>query len=148
LRSIITAARAAGVLVVVDNTFASPILQRPLEIGADLVLHSATKLLSGHSDALLGAAIPTDAGLRARLWTSRTISGAVPGALETFLVHRGLRTLALRVEAAAASASVLAQRLAEHPAVQRVRHPGWGTMLAIDLADAETADRVTGATRI
>jgi len=134
--------------LVIDNTFASPILQRPLEHGADVVLHSATKLLSGHSDAVLGAVVTRHAEIADAVRQSRTLGGATPGALETFLVHRGLRTLALRVATAQDSATVLASRLAGHPAVQRVRHPGWGSLLSIELADAATADAFAAATRI
>lgn len=135
-------------LLVIDNTFASPILQRPLELGADVVLHSATKLFSGHSDAVLGAVVAHDTAIVEAVLRSRTLGGATPGALETFLVHRGLRTLALRVAAAQESAGILATRLAEHDAVLRVRHPGWGTLLSIELVDAAAADAFAAATRI
>lgn len=137
-----------GPLVVVDNTFASPVQQRPLALGADVVLHSATKLLSGHSDAVLGAVVCRDEDVRHRLWTARTLGGAVPGALETYLVLRGMRTLALRVEAASATARTLAGRLGAHARVGRVRDPGWGSLLAIELSGAEAADRFTAATRL
>jgi cystathionine gamma-synthase len=148
--AICAAPRADGCLVAVDNTFATPLNQRPLRAGADVVVHSATKFLGGHSDLLAGVAVTADAGLEERLRTSRTLSGATPGTLEVFLALRGTRTLALRLAAAQRSAAVLAHRLADHPAVDRVRWPGlpdhpghevaartldgFGTMLSFDVA--------------
>lgn len=118
------AARERGLLCVVDNTFATPLLQRPLELGADVVVHSATKAISGHSDLLLGAAVVrSDEHLHA-LRPARELGGTTPGALETYLCLRGLRTLPLRLDRAQANAAVLAQRLSEHPAVREVRYPG------------------------
>lgn len=118
------AARAAGVLTVVDNTFATPLAQRPLTQGADVVVHSVTKYLAGHSDLVMGAAVTSDPELRGRLHARRTTGGAIAGPWETWLALRGLRTLALRVERSQASALELARRLAEHPLVAEVRHPG------------------------
>jgi cystathionine gamma-synthase len=118
------AARDRDLLCVVDNTFATPLLQRPLELGADVVIHSATKAIGGHSDLLLGAAIVRDdAHLRA-LRHTRELGGATPGALETYLCLRGLRTLPLRLERAQHNGAVLAQRLSDHPEVHEVRYPG------------------------
>lgn len=141
------AAHAAGATVVVDATFATPLLQRPLALGADVVVHSATKYLSGHSDALMGLTVssPETADL---LRGHRTAAGAVPGTLEAYLVLRGLRTLHLRVERSQASAAELARRAAAHPAVTRVRYPGWGAMLAVEVADAARADAVVSAVRL
>jgi cystathionine gamma-synthase len=139
------AARDAGALFVVDNTFASPVLQRPLEVGADLVVHSATKLIAGHSDVLLGLVCGRDEGLRQRLDGHRRLHGAVPGPMEAWLALRGLRTLALRVERAQASATELAARLAAHPAVQRVRYPGSGSMLAVEVAGGAAGADLLGA---
>ncbi|TRW45482.1 cystathionine gamma-synthase [Georgenia yuyongxinii] len=118
------AARAAGALTVVDNTFATPLGQRPLTQGADVVVHSVTKYLAGHSDLLMGAAVTADPELRERLHARRTTGGAVPGPWEAWLALRGLRTLALRVERSQASALELARRLAGHPLVAAVSHPG------------------------
>jgi cystathionine gamma-synthase len=145
-------------LFVVDNTFATPLLQRPLEFGADIVLHSATKMLSGHSDVVLGAIVTradntqTFEGLDA----IRRSFGAAPGPMEAYLALRGLRTLPLRLAQAQASAQVLAERLATHESVKRVRFPGlptdpghdlarrtmsgFGSLIAIDLADARSAE--------
>lgn len=137
------AARAHEVLplVVVDNTFATPILARPLALGADVVVHSATKYLAGHSDALLGAVV-TDEDRAAELVAHRSRTGAVPGTLEAFLALRGIRTLHLRVERAQANAAALAERLVAHPAVERVRYPGFGAIVSIEVrggADAAEA---------
>lgn len=163
--AICAAARQAGALVVCDNTFATPLGQQPLTLGADLVLHSATKALGGHSDCLLGIAITADPERATALRLRRTLLGAAPGALECYLVLRGLRTLALRHARSQASAQVLAERLADHPAVERVRYPGLagdpghercaqlmsgpGFMLAIEVTGgAEAAQTVAEATRL
>ena len=153
LPALLAAARERGVLSVVDNTFATPLLQRPLELGADVVVHSVTKYLAGHSDVLLGAVVTpdTDAGRahHQRLLTHRTLHGAIAGPMEVWLALRGLRTLALRVERSQASALDLAARLREHPAVERVRHPGIGGIVSIEVAGgAEAAERVAAATRV
>ena len=117
-------ARARGAIMVVDATFATPLRQRPLDLGADIVLHSATKLIAGHSDVLLGAAVCRDAGHAAFLATHRHDHGSIPGAFDAFLALRGLRTLAVRLDRAEASAAVLARRLASHRHVARVNYPG------------------------
>ncbi|GAA4401047.1 aminotransferase class I/II-fold pyridoxal phosphate-dependent enzyme [Fodinibacter luteus] len=153
LPTLLGAARDRGVLSVVDNTFATPLLQRPLEHGADVVVHSVTKYLAGHSDVLLGAVVTarSDAGraVHERLTTHRTLHGGVAGPMEVWLALRGLRTLHLRVERAQANAGELADRLASHPAVARVRHPGWGGIVSIEVAGgAEAAERVCAATRL
>jgi len=114
-------ARAAGATLVVDSTFATPILQRPLALGADLVMHSMTKFLSGHSDALGGVLVARDAPLAERLRQARTIGGAVPGALESWLVLRGVRTLGVRVRRQSETAERIAAWL--EPRVPRVWHP-------------------------
>jgi cystathionine gamma-synthase len=148
LAAICAAPRGPGTRIVVDNTFATPLLQRPLELGADIVAHSATKLLGGHSDLLLGAAVSADTGELRQLRTARSLNGATPGMLECFLALRGSRTLALRLRQASASASALATRLAAHRAVDRVRYPGFGTIVSFELADAAAADRACRATEI
>jgi cystathionine gamma-synthase len=118
------AARERGMLCVVDNTFATPLLQRPLELGADVVVHSATKAMGGHSDLLLGVVVAADDTHFAALREARELGGATPGALESYLCLRGLRTLPLRLERAQHNAGVLAERLSEHPDVSEVRYPG------------------------
>lgn len=140
LPALCAAGRAAGARVAVDNTFATPLLQRPLDLGADVVVHSATKFLGGHSDLLLGVAVARDDAQFDRLYRRRVLSGGTPGSLEAFLTLRGIRTLAVRVERAQASAGVLAVRLAEHPAVERVRYPG----LPSDPGHARAAAQMTG----
>lgn len=148
LAAICAAPRGPRTRVVIDNTFATPLLQRPLELGADIVVHSATKLIGGHSDLLLGAAVTTDAEQLRQLRTARSLNGATPGMLECFLALRGSRTLALRLHHAQASAKQLALRMAGHPAVGRVRYPGFGTIVSFELADGAAADRACRATRI
>jgi cystathionine beta-lyase/cystathionine gamma-synthase len=118
------AARAAGALCVVDNTFATPYLQRPLELGADLVVHSTTKYLGGHSDVIGGFAATSDPGLAERLAFLQNSLGAVPGPFDAWLVLRGLKTLALRMRQHCANADRIARWLAGHPAVERVHYPG------------------------
>ena len=152
------AAAAAGALVAVDNTFATPLLQAPLELGADFAVHSATKFIGGHSDLLLGAVVCRRQEDRERLVRRRQVSGATPGALECFLALRGARTLAVRLRHAQDSAGELARRLQAHPAVSRVRYPGlpsdphhalaarqmggFGAVLSFEVAGAEMADVV------
>nr|WP_308121668.1 PLP-dependent transferase [Actinotalea ferrariae] len=123
LPALVEGAHAAGARVVVDNTFATPLGQRPLEHGADVVVHSVTKYLAGHSDVVLGAALTSDPVLHERLATYRAMHGAIAGPWEVWLALRGLRTLALRVERSQENAAVLAARLAAHPDVVEVRHP-------------------------
>ena len=117
-------AAVAGAITVVDNTFATPYLQRPLELGADLVLHSATKYLGGHSDVVGGLVATRSDALAERLRYHQNAAGAVPSPFDCFLVMRGLRTLALRMERASANALVLALWLAERPEVETVNYPG------------------------
>ena len=149
IETIAAAAHAAGAYVVVDNTFATPLLQRPLELGADIVVHSVTKYLAGHSDVLMGAVVTRDEQLHSVLKGRRDLVGAVPGTLEAYLALRGLRTLHLRVERAQANARDLAERLAAHPAVEQVRYPGFGGIVSIELAaGAAAADRLTRSTRL
>lgn len=124
LRALADGAHALGLDVVVDNTFATPLLQRPLDLGADVVVHSATKFLSGHSDVILGAAVTRRPDVVEDLVTRRSLHGAVPGPWEAWLVLRGLRTLHVRMERAQANAAVLAERLGTHPGVTSVRYPG------------------------
>ncbi|WP_375426434.1 trans-sulfuration enzyme family protein [uncultured Friedmanniella sp.] len=160
----IGAALAGRVRLVVDNTFATPLLQQPLSVGADIVLHAVTKFIAGHSDALLGALVlrESDTATFAALQAVRRSHGATPGTMEAYLALRGLRTLPLRLNQAQANAGVLAERLAAHPAVQRVRYPGlpgdpgheraartmsgFGSVMSVELADAASADAFVAAT--
>ncbi len=146
---ITAAAHDAGAYVVVDNTFATPLLQTPLEHDVDLVVHSATKYLAGHSDALLGAVVTRDDELYSVLKGRRDLLGAIPGTLEAWLALRGMRTLHLRVERAQLNAQELVRRLTDHPAVSEVRYPGFGGIVAIVLAQgAMAADLLTHKTRL
>ncbi|WP_088283225.1 PLP-dependent aspartate aminotransferase family protein [Kineosporia sp. A_224] len=165
LPALVAAAHARGVLVVADNTFATPLVLRPLDHGVDVVVHSVTKYLAGHSDVVLGAAVTRRADLLARLTTDRTVRGAIAGPFEAYLATRGIRTLALRVERAQTNAVVLAQRLAAHPKVSRVRHPslpddpgharaaaqmqGFGAIVSVEVhGGGDAAERFAGAVRL
>ncbi len=146
--AITKAAHAAGAYVVVDNTFATPILQRPLEHGVDLVVHSATKYISGHSDVLMGAVVTSDDALFDVLKGRRDLYGAVPGTFEAWLALRGLRTLPLRIERAQANAQELVRRLRERADVTEVRYPGLGAIVSIVLRDGAVADLVQHSTQL
>jgi cystathionine gamma-synthase len=158
-------AAVAGAITIVDNTFATPYIQRPLELGADLVLHSATKYLGGHSDVIGGLVATRSDDLAERLRFHQNAAGAVPSPFDCFLVMRGLRTLAIRMERASANALVLALWLSERPEVERVHYPGLpdhpaadlvgrqmrvpGAMLSFELRDGEDrARRFAAATRL
>jgi len=140
MRALTAAAHEAGAIVVTDNTFSTPLVQQPLSLGSDVVLHSVTKYLSGHSDVVLGALVTSDAGLRAALLHHRTIHRGIAGPFEAWLALRGLRTLALRIERSQASAQILAERLDGHPKVAGVRFPG----LASDPGHARAKEQMKG----
>ena len=155
------AAAAHPAPVVVDSTAATPVHLRPLEHGADFVLHSATKYLAGHDDVLLGAVVCRDAEAAAGLRRFRTVTGIVAAPDPAWLLLRGLRTLAVRVERQSATALELARRLDAHSAVERVHYPGlgderaarhledgFGGLLSFDVADAAAARRVETSTRV
>jgi cystathionine beta-lyase/cystathionine gamma-synthase len=117
-------ARAAGAILVVDNTFATPVLQRPLDLGATVVVHSATKYLNGHSDVVGGVLATNDRALHERLTFLQNAIGAVPSPFDCYLVLRGIKTLGVRVRQQCASAQILAERLERHPRVRKVLYPG------------------------
>ncbi len=165
LPALIAGGHERGARVVVDNTFATPILQQPLQLGADAVVHSVTKYLAGHADLLMGAVVVRDAQMLESLIHGRHLYGGVPGPVETFLALRGLRTLALRVERAESNCGVLAERLSAHPLVERVRYPGlsddpgheralgqmkgFGAMLSFEVAGGVgAAERVCASARV
>jgi cystathionine beta-lyase/cystathionine gamma-synthase len=143
-------------LVIVDNTFATPALQRPIPMGADVVFHSATKYLAGHSDTILGVAVTSDDAVAERLRFLQNAAGAVPGPFDCFLVLRGLRTLHLRMERHGANGAAVARFLAGRADVAEVRYPGFGGMVSFEPAAggthgrsaAERAVAIAEATRI
>ena len=164
IAAVSTAAHRGGARVVVDNTFATPALQRPLELGADIVLHSVTKYIGGHSDLIGGAVITSDEDLIERLTFLTNAVGAVPGPMDCYLALRGLKTLAIRMRAHCQGAAAVASFLTQHPAVQRVYYPGlvdhpghdiaaaqmenFGGMVSFELATAELAIRTAQRTRL
>ncbi len=165
LEAVCKAPRKQGAIVAVDNTFATPINQQPLELGATVSLQSATKFIGGHSDLLAGVATTRDVALWEALRACRELTGATPGTLEAFLALRGVRTLALRLQRAQQTAMVLAEWLEKHPLVERVRYPGlpshpthavarrvlkgYGTIISFDVrGGAEVADAVCRSTRL
>ncbi|HEY5058015.1 MAG TPA: PLP-dependent transferase [Gaiellaceae bacterium] len=142
------AAAAHPAPLVVDSTVATPVHLRPLEHGADFVLHSATKYLAGHDDVLLGAVVCRDPAAADALRTFRARTGIVAAPDPAWLLLRGLKTLELRVRRQTESAAAVAERLAAHPQVQTVRYPGFGGLLSFDVADGEAARRVETSTRL
>ena len=159
-------ARDADVLIGIDNTFATPVLTRPLDLGMDIVMHSATKYLGGHSDALGGALVVKKHDLRDRLYFIQNATGNCMSPLDAFLISRGIKTLDLRVRSQSDSAMTIAKYLDDDPRVRRVLYPGlpespgheiaarqmqggFGAMLSFEVeGDFEKAKRVTGATRL
>jgi cystathionine beta-lyase/cystathionine gamma-synthase len=164
LRAVAEAAHAGGARLVVDNTFATPYLQRPLELGADVVVHSVTKYIGGHSDLVGGAIVTNDDALAERLRFLQNAVGAVPGPMDCYLALRGVKTLAVRMEAHCRGARRVAGFLAEHPAVTRVHYPGlpdhpghtvaarqmrdFGGMVSFEVGSADEAVRVARSTRL
>ena len=165
LEAICTAPRKPGAILAVDNTFATPLNQQPLDFGATVSLQSATKFIGGHSDLLAGVATTRDDDLWRGLKRSRGLTGATPGTFEAFLAVRGARTLALRLERSQQTATMLAERLEKHPLVSRVRYPGlqshpthatakrvlrgFGSIISFDLrGGAELADGVCRNVRL
>ncbi|XAS68438.1 aminotransferase class I/II-fold pyridoxal phosphate-dependent enzyme [Micrococcaceae bacterium Sec5.7] len=158
------AAHAVGAIVVTDNTFSTPLVQQPLSLGSDVVLHSVTKYLSGHSDVVLGALVTSNAELREALLHHRSIHGGIAGPFEAWLALRGLRTLALRIERSQASAAVLAERLSGHPRIESIRYPGlptdpghqrarsqmkgFGSILCVQIAPAGELDGADAADKL
>jgi cystathionine gamma-synthase len=150
-------AHAVGALVVVDNTFATPYLQQPLVLGADVVVHSTTKYLGGHSDVLGGAVVTNDLELAEQVQFHQFAAGAVSGPMDAWLTSRGIKTLAVRMERHSANAQAIAEALQGHPAVTRVYYPGlpshpghelaarqmrlFGGMLSLELAGGAAAAR-------
>ena len=140
IAAISAVARDAGVITAVDNTFATPFLQRPLELGADIVLHSLTKYLGGHSDVVGGALIGNDESLREELAFLQNSAGGSGGPMDAFLVMRGTKTLALRMERHCQNAAELASYLEAHPMVERVHYPGLASHAQHELARRQMSD--------
>src|ERR671923_148207 len=134
------AAHAAGAILAVDNTFATPYLQRPLELGADLVVHSTTKYLGGHSDVVGGFAATNDPTIAERLYFLQKSLGAVPGPFDSWLVLRGLKTLAVRMRQHCENARAVAGWLATHPRVEQVLYPGLPDHPGHDIAARQMRD--------
>jgi cystathionine gamma-lyase len=165
IEAICKVAKEKGIKVCVDNTFATPFLQTPLDLGADMVLHSATKYLGGHSDVIHGAVICKDAEDYEKIKFVQNASGAVPGPMDCFLILRGIKTLHLRVQRACENAAAIAEFLQKHPKVEKVCYPGikshpghdiakkqmkdFGGMVSFDLGDnnEEAAMKVLSATK-
>jgi cystathionine gamma-synthase len=164
IAAVASLAHAADAQVVVDNTFATPALQRPLELGADLAVHSVTKYLGGHSDLMGGAIVTGDARWIERLGFLVNAIGAVPGPMDSYLALRGLKTLAIRMEAHCRNAEAIAAWLSDHPAVHAVHYPGlpthpghelaarqmsgFGGMISFEVGSADEAVRVAERTRL
>jgi cystathionine gamma-synthase len=165
LGAICAAPRKPGAILCVDNTFATPLNQQPLALGADIAVESVTKFIGGHSDLLAGVVTVREPGLLAAMRQARELAGATPGTLETFLAVRGARTLALRLERAQRNAMILAERLAAHPKVLIARYPGlashpthdvarrllrgFGTIISFVIrGDADAADAVCAQLRL
>ena len=138
------AASHAGTAVAVDNTFATPLRQKPLEQGADFVVHSASKLLSGHSDVILGAVVTNSDRAYSAIEKRRSVLGAIPGAMETWLATRGMRTLHVRLDRAEANAKELHKRLSASSRIAYSRYPGFGTIIAFEVVGgAHVAQKMT-----
>ncbi|MBK8242770.1 MAG: cystathionine gamma-synthase [Saprospiraceae bacterium] len=166
IKAVCELVKGKNILVCVDNTFASPYLQNPLDLGADLVLHSATKYLGGHSDVIHGAVITKNKALAERLFFIQNASGAVPGPQDCFLILRGIKTLHIRMDRACENAAKIANFLINHPRVNRVLYPGFtshpghliakkqmrnfGGMVSFDLKDTtiEAAFSVLSKTKL
>ena len=149
LAALISAAKKQNIGVGVDNTFATPLVQKPLSMGADIVMHSVTKFLAGHSDVVLGSLSTTDAALFKRLEESRRFNGAIPGPFEAWLALRGIRTFPVRFRAAEANAKTLVTRLQSHAKITKVRYPGFGAVISFEIdGNAEKAEKVCESSRL
>jgi cystathionine gamma-lyase len=144
IAAVAEAARSRGILTVVDNTFATPWIQRPLELGADIVMHSATKFLNGHSDMVGGVAVVRDAELGERIAFLQNAIGAIAGPFDSFLALRGLKTLPLRMRQSSESALAIAAWLERHPRVERVIYPRLASHPQKALADRQMANGGSG----
>ena len=149
LVALIAAAKKQSIGVGVDNTFATPLVQKPLSMGADIVMHSVTKFLAGHSDVVLGSLSTADPALYKRLEESRRYNGAIAGPFEAWLALRGIRTFPVRFRAAEANAKTLVTRLQNHAKITKVRYPGFGAVISFEIdGTAENAEKVCESSRL
>jgi len=149
LPQLIAAAKKLTVGVGVDNTFATPLVQQPLSMGADIVMHSVTKFLAGHSDVVLGSLSTSDSALFKRLDETRRFNGSIPGPFEAWLALRGIRTFPIRFRAAEKNAQQLLARLEAHPKITKVRYPGFGAVISFEVdGSAEQAEKVCESSRL
>ena len=149
LPTIIAAAKKLSIGVGVDNTFATPLVQQPLSMGADVVMHSVTKFLAGHSDVVIGSLSTADTALYKRLEEARRFNGGIPGPFEAWLALRGLRTFPVRFRAAESNAQQLLPRLQAHAKVTKVRYPGFGAVISFEIdGSPEQADKVCQSSRL
>lgn len=143
LPALISAAKKLNIGVGVDNTFATPLVQQPLSMGADIVMHSVTKFLAGHSDVVLGSLSISDPALFKRLEEARRFNGSIPGPFEAWLALRGIRSFPVRFRAAEKNAQQLVTRLQSHPNITKVRYPGFGAVISFEVdGTADQAERV------
>ena len=149
LPALIAAAKKQTIGVGVDNTFATPLVQKPLSMGADIVMHSVTKFLAGHSDVVLGSLSISDPALFKRLEESRRFNGSIPGPFEAWLALRGIRTFPVRFRAAESNAKILVTRLENHSKITKVRYPGFGAVISFEVdGNAEKAEKVCESSRL
>ena len=146
---VIAAAKKLGIGVAVDNTFATPLVQQPLSMGADIVMHSVTKFLAGHSDVVLGSLSTNDQALFKRLEEARRFNGSIPGPFEAWLAVRGIRSFPVHFRAAESNAKELVQRLSGHAKVTKVRYPGFGAVVSFEVdGTAEQAEKVCESSKL
>jgi cystathionine gamma-synthase len=149
LPTLISAAKKLTIGVGVDNTFATPLVQQPLSMGADIVMHSVTKFLAGHSDVVLGSLSISDPALFKRLEEARRFNGSIPGPFEAWLALRGIRSFPVRFRAAEKNAQQLVTRLQSHTKITKVRYPGFGAVISFEVdGTAEQAEKVCESSRL
>ena len=149
LPALISAAKKLTIGVGVDNTFATPLVQQPLSMGADIVMHSVTKFLAGHSDVVLGSLSISEPALFKRLEEARRFNGSIPGPFEAWLALRGIRSFPVRFRAAEKNAQQLVSRLQDHAKITKVRYPGFGAVISFEVdGSAEQAEKVCESSRL
>ncbi len=149
LPALIAAAKKQTIGVGVDNTFATPLVQQPLAMGADIVMHSVTKFLAGHSDVVLGSLSTNDMALFKRLDEARRFNGSIPGPFEAWLALRGIRTFPIRFRAAESNAKQLVSRLEAHGKITKVRYPGFGAVISFEIdGSADQAEKVCESSKL